>query len=149
MYDLKARFTAPVTSSSEPAPTPTPTSTTEEKKEEPAPTTEAPAPSPEAPKPSPEAAPAPPADNGNNNSGGGGGGSSGVGFLDGTNSGQVTFYSSEYALHPCIIVTEPSPAGLGACGITNNDNDFICAVSHLLFDAFRKSSFFDQHPTLF
>lgn len=148
MYDLKARFTAPVTSSSEPAPSPTPTPTTEEKKQEPAPTTEAPAPSPEAPKPSPEAAPAPPADNGNNNSGGGGG-SSGVGFLDGTNSGQVTFYSSEYALHPCIIVTEPSPAGLGACGITNNDNDFICAVSHLLFDAFRKSSFFDQHPTLF
>ncbi|OCH95800.1 hypothetical protein OBBRIDRAFT_720074 [Obba rivulosa] len=26
--------------------------------------------------------------------------------------------------------------GLGACGITNTDSDFIIAVSHLLFDAF-------------
>ncbi|KAH9809749.1 RlpA-like double-psi beta-barrel-protein domain-containing protein-containing protein [Melampsora americana] len=26
--------------------------------------------------------------------------------------------------------------GLGACGITNNDQDYICAVSKLLFDSF-------------
>lgn len=35
-------------------------------------------------------------------------------------TGQATFYAT----------------GLGACGITNKDTDFICAVSHLLFDGF-------------
>jgi hypothetical protein len=38
----------------------------------------------------------------------------------GTQTGQGTFYAT----------------GLGACGITNNDNDFIAAVSHLLFDQY-------------
>ncbi|KAF8609143.1 hypothetical protein BDV93DRAFT_518002 [Ceratobasidium sp. AG-I] len=43
------------------------------------------------------------------------GGSSG-----GSNTGQATFYAT----------------GLGACGITNKDTDYICAVSQLLFDGF-------------
>jgi len=38
----------------------------------------------------------------------------------GTQIGQGTYYST----------------GLGACGITNQDTDYIAAVSHLLFDAF-------------
>jgi len=38
----------------------------------------------------------------------------------GTQSGQGTFYET----------------GLGACGITNNDGQHICAVSHLLYDTF-------------
>jgi hypothetical protein len=38
--------------------------------------------------------------------------------LAGTQSGQGTFYET----------------GLGACGITNTDSDFICAVSEVLFD---------------
>jgi len=37
-----------------------------------------------------------------------------------THTGQATFYGT----------------GLGACGITNKDTDYICAVSHLLFDGF-------------
>ncbi|KAG1757490.1 RlpA-like double-psi beta-barrel-protein domain-containing protein-containing protein [Suillus lakei] len=41
-------------------------------------------------------------------------------YLSGTNDGQGTFYET----------------GLGACGITNTDSDYIAAVSHLLFDAF-------------
>lgn len=41
-------------------------------------------------------------------------------FMVGTQSGQGTFYAT----------------GLGACGITNKDTDYIAAVSHLLFDAF-------------
>ncbi|KAG6888690.1 hypothetical protein C0995_006680 [Termitomyces sp. Mi166 len=41
-------------------------------------------------------------------------------FLNGTQTGQGTFYST----------------GLGACGIVNHDWDHIAAVSHLLFDAF-------------
>jgi len=41
-------------------------------------------------------------------------------FLKGTQTGQGTFYGT----------------GLGACGITNKDTDYIAAVSHLLFDAF-------------
>jgi len=44
-----------------------------------------------------------------------GGSSSGETF-----TGQATFYGT----------------GLGACGITNKDTDYICAVSHLLFDGF-------------
>lgn len=38
----------------------------------------------------------------------------------GTQTGQGTYYAT----------------GLGACGITNHDTDYIAAVSHLLFDAF-------------
>jgi hypothetical protein len=38
----------------------------------------------------------------------------------GTQTGQGTFYAT----------------GLGACGITNKDTDYIAAVSHLLFDNF-------------
>lgn len=38
----------------------------------------------------------------------------------GTQSGQGTYYST----------------GLGACGITNTDSQYIAAVSHLLFDVF-------------
>lgn len=45
----------------------------------------------------------------------GGNSSSGGSF-----TGQATFYGT----------------GLGACGITNQDTDYICAVSHLLFDGF-------------
>ncbi|KAF8640794.1 hypothetical protein AX17_000443 [Amanita inopinata Kibby_2008] len=41
-------------------------------------------------------------------------------FMVGTQAGQGTFYAT----------------GLGACGITNNDGDYIAAASHLLFDAF-------------
>jgi len=44
-----------------------------------------------------------------------GGSSSGESF-----TGEATFYGT----------------GLGACGITNKDTDYICAVSHLLFDGF-------------
>jgi hypothetical protein len=40
--------------------------------------------------------------------------------MTGTQTGQGTFYAT----------------GLGACGITNKDTDFIAAVSHLLFDNF-------------
>jgi hypothetical protein len=38
----------------------------------------------------------------------------------GTQTGQGTFYAT----------------GLGACGITNNDSQYIAAVSYLLFDTF-------------
>ncbi|KIJ68365.1 hypothetical protein HYDPIDRAFT_146363 [Hydnomerulius pinastri MD-312] len=38
----------------------------------------------------------------------------------GTQSGQGTYYET----------------GLGACGITNNDSQYIAAVSHLLFDTY-------------
>jgi hypothetical protein len=41
-------------------------------------------------------------------------------YMVGTQHGQGTFYST----------------GLGACGITNNDGQHICAVSHDLFDSF-------------
>ncbi|KAH7931045.1 hypothetical protein BV22DRAFT_999245 [Leucogyrophana mollusca] len=41
-------------------------------------------------------------------------------FLIGTQTGQGTYYAT----------------GLGACGITNTDTDYIAAVSHLLFDVF-------------
>ncbi|KAF8622916.1 hypothetical protein AX15_006677 [Amanita polypyramis BW_CC] len=41
-------------------------------------------------------------------------------FLVGTQTGQGTYYAT----------------GLGACGITNTDADYIAAVSHLLFDNF-------------
>jgi expansin (peptidoglycan-binding protein) len=38
----------------------------------------------------------------------------------GTQSGQATYYAT----------------GLGACGITNTDSQYICAVSELLFDVY-------------
>jgi len=41
-------------------------------------------------------------------------------FMVGTQTGQGTFYAT----------------GLGACGITNNDSQYIAAVSYLLFDTF-------------
>ncbi|EGO04109.1 hypothetical protein SERLA73DRAFT_175870 [Serpula lacrymans var. lacrymans S7.3] len=41
-------------------------------------------------------------------------------FLIGTQTGEGTYYAT----------------GLGACGITNTDTDYIAAVSHLLFDVF-------------
>ncbi|KAJ4486238.1 RlpA-like double-psi beta-barrel-protein domain-containing protein-containing protein [Lentinula aciculospora] len=41
-------------------------------------------------------------------------------FLAGTNSGEATYYAT----------------GLGACGITNNDSQFIAAVSEKLFDIY-------------
>ncbi|KAI0051774.1 hypothetical protein FA95DRAFT_1484942 [Auriscalpium vulgare] len=41
-------------------------------------------------------------------------------FLAGTQTGQGTWYAT----------------GLGACGITNTDSDFIAAVSHVLFDEY-------------
>jgi hypothetical protein len=40
--------------------------------------------------------------------------------MEGTQTGQGTFYGT----------------GLGACGITNNDNQHIAAVSELLFDTY-------------
>lgn len=70
----------------------------------------APEPTP-SPSPSPDPAPAPspaPVDN------------SGPDFMRGTQTGEGTYYDT----------------GLGACGITNNDSDYIAAVSHLLFDNF-------------
>ena len=103
------RRPVPTTSSVEPTPTPTP----EPEKPEPTPEPVQELPKIELPKEEP-----PKEDNNNNN--GNGGGSSGVGFMDGTNHGKATFYS----------------AGLGACGIVNNDSDYIVAVSHLLFDSF-------------
>lgn len=48
-----------------------------------------------------------------------GGGSSG-GSTGATHSGDGTFYGT----------------GLGSCGITNKDTDFIAAVSHILYDSF-------------
>lgn len=42
----------------------------------------------------------------------------------GTQTGQGTYYET----------------GLGACGITNTDSDFIVAVSYLLFDAYPGSN---------
>ncbi|KIL70753.1 hypothetical protein M378DRAFT_66832 [Amanita muscaria Koide BX008] len=69
----------------------------------------------------PQAAPSPSLTNSGGNSGSGSSGNSGLpSFLVGTQTGQGTFYST----------------GLGACGITNQDTDYIAAVSHLLFDAF-------------
>lgn len=59
----------------------------------------------------PKPKPAPQSDNG-------GGGP--PGFMTGVQTGQGTFYDT----------------GLGACGITNKNTDFICAVSHKLFDSF-------------
>ncbi|KAI0330553.1 hypothetical protein GY45DRAFT_1323494 [Cubamyces sp. BRFM 1775] len=44
--------------------------------------------------------------------------SGGPSWLSGTQSGDGTYYAT----------------GLGACGITNHDSDYIAAVSHLLFD---------------
>jgi hypothetical protein len=41
-------------------------------------------------------------------------------YMTGTQTGQGTWYST----------------GLGACGITNNDNQHICALSHLLYDTY-------------
>jgi len=41
-------------------------------------------------------------------------------YMKGTQTGQGTYYGT----------------GLGACGITNNDNQHIAAVSHLLFDTY-------------
>jgi len=41
-------------------------------------------------------------------------------FMVGTQTGEGTFYST----------------GMGACGITNKDTDYIAAASHLLFDNF-------------
>lgn len=40
--------------------------------------------------------------------------------LSGTHTGEATFYAT----------------GLGACGITNTDTDFIAAVSHTFFDSY-------------
>ncbi|KZV77470.1 hypothetical protein PENSPDRAFT_567867 [Peniophora sp. CONT] len=44
----------------------------------------------------------------------------GSSYLSGTNSGDGTFYAT----------------GLGACGITNNDSQYIVAVSQDLFDSY-------------
>ncbi|KAI0673505.1 RlpA-like double-psi beta-barrel-protein domain-containing protein-containing protein [Trametes maxima] len=41
-------------------------------------------------------------------------------FMTGTQTGQGTYYAT----------------GLGSCGITNSDTDYIAAVSHLLYDSF-------------
>jgi len=41
-------------------------------------------------------------------------------YMTGTQSGEGTYYGT----------------GLGACGITNSDTDYIAAVSHLLFDTY-------------
>lgn len=100
----------------DPATAPAPTT------EAPAPTTEAPAPVPTTTKPTTTKAPAttkaqptttqaPPATTEASSGGSGSGG---------TYSGDGTFYDT----------------GLGACGITNNDNDFIAAIGHGGFDSF-------------
>jgi len=48
------------------------------------------------------------------------GGSSGSSLFSGSESGDGTYYAT----------------GLGACGITNSDTDFIAAISHLTFDTY-------------
>ncbi|KAF8898662.1 RlpA-like double-psi beta-barrel-protein domain-containing protein-containing protein [Infundibulicybe gibba] len=95
------------TSSEKAEPTPVPKEETAAK--EPAPSTSQPAPEP-SPSPSPAS---------NGGGGGGGGGTPFGSFLAGVQTGQGTFYAT----------------GLGSCGITNNDSQFIAAVSHLLYDS--------------
>jgi hypothetical protein len=41
-----------------------------------------------------------------------------------------------FFLSPLFFSYERATAGLGACGITNKDTDYIAAASHLLFDNF-------------
>jgi len=53
-------------------------------------------------------------------SGSGSGDCSEESYLCGTQTGQGTYYAT----------------GLGSCGITNADTDYICAVSHLLYDTY-------------
>ncbi|PPQ64402.1 hypothetical protein CVT26_002109 [Gymnopilus dilepis] len=101
------------TSTTHAAPPPSPTPPKE------TPTTPPPAPSPTThakPAPSPTTAPAKAPSSGNTS----GSSSNLPSFLVGTQTGDGTFYST----------------GLGACGITNKDTDYIAAVSHLLFDTF-------------
>jgi hypothetical protein len=73
-------------------------------------------PPPKATPPPPKATPTPPPTQG---SGSSASGSTDPLFTD-THSGDATFYAT----------------GLGSCGITNHDTDFIAAVSHLLYDSF-------------
>lgn len=65
------------------------------------------------------------------------GGSDLPSYLLGTQTGQGTFYASSL-IPPLVffLISNISIAGLGACGITNNDDDHIAAVSHLMFDTF-------------
>ncbi|KAH0838364.1 RlpA-like double-psi beta-barrel-protein domain-containing protein-containing protein [Lanmaoa asiatica] len=49
-------------------------------------------------------------------------------YMYGTQNGQGTYYST----------------GLGACGITNNDGQYIAAVSYLLFDSYVSVLFFSS-----
>ncbi|KAH9950476.1 RlpA-like double-psi beta-barrel-protein domain-containing protein-containing protein [Amylocystis lapponica] len=100
---------APDNTSDAPSPSPTPSPTPPPA---PAPTSAAPPPPPPPPPPASSSyqAPAPsPSPS-----------SSSEPYMNGINTGDGTFYAT----------------GLGACGITNTDTDYICAVSHLLFDTY-------------
>jgi hypothetical protein len=64
-------------------------------------------------------------------------------FMKGTQTGQgdpSSFLNTNYFAICLTIITFFSGTfygtGLGACGITNNDNQHIAAVSHLLFDTY-------------
>lgn len=108
----------PPPSSSTPSSTPSSTSTTKETPPPPPPTTQAPPPPPpttQAPPPSSSApAPSPSAAAGSSSSSGSSGSSSG-----GSHAGDGTYYD----------------VGLGACGIDNSNSEYVCAISHELFDA--------------
>lgn len=79
-------------------------------------------------------------------------------FMYGTQTGQGTFYASTFNLHFFLLHhsfnNPPFSAGLGSCGITNKDTDYIAAVSHLLYDTypyvfvFRPSAFRSAHKVI-
>lgn len=89
------------------------------------PASQSPSPAPQEPAPAPpsssstpsSSSPAAPAATSPTSSSGGG---SYPSYMTGTQGGQGTYYST----------------GLGACGITNTDNQRIVAVSHLLYDSY-------------
>ena len=58
-------------------------------------------------------------------------------YLSGSNSGDGTFYATgKYLLLLSFRVISDVFIGLGACGITNSDTDYIVAVSQELFDSY-------------
>ncbi|GJJ08849.1 hypothetical protein Clacol_003069 [Clathrus columnatus] len=101
--------------SPEPAPSPSPSHSA----------APAPPPPPPAPKPTTSAAPPPPAPSPSPSPPASSGGGSSSNPYTGSHSGDGTFYAT----------------GLGACGITNNDSQFIVAISHILFDNAPPSAF--------
>jgi hypothetical protein len=57
-------------------------------------------------------------------------------FMTGVQTGQGTFYDGTFPPVSFVrrLINQHPTAGLGACGITNKDSDFIVAVSWRLFD---------------